>query len=214
VGSWGEQGGQHADGRPAGRRVPVAQATEQLIGRGRYRDGGGHLTLFSASLLRRCRGLRYREPRWANRAIVVELGGLRMSGDRPTTTSEIRHYRQRCDRDRSPERVPRRERRKGLLIMGYLVAVLVYLGIGVIIADRFFRRRHGVPMKRGRGLAGLDAGLMGWGTVLFTWPVAMWLPSVREPTLCDHDHHLLERDEIRQHHALIDETRRREQGTR
>lgn len=65
--------------------------------------------------------------------------------------------------------------------MGYLVAMLVYLGIGVIIADRFFRRRHGVSMKRGRGLAGLDVGLMSWGAVLFTWPVAMWLRSVREP---------------------------------
>ena len=98
--------------------------------------------------------------------------------------------------------------------MGYLIALLVYLGIGAVIADRFFRRRHGVPMKRGRGLAGLDAGLMGWGAVLFTWPVATWLPSVRHPALCGHDHHLLERDDVRQRHALIDETRRREQGTR
>lgn len=96
--------------------------------------------------------------------------------------------------------------------MGYLVAVLAYLGIGVILADRFFRRRHGVPIRRGRGLASLDVGFMGWGAVMYTWPIAMWLPSVREPALCDHDHHLLERDEIRRHAVMVDEARRRERG--
>ena len=79
--------------------------------------------------------------------------------------------------------------------MDPLTAVLLYLGyflIGNFIANRYFARRHGVRGRLGTPRA-FDAGFLGAALVSLTWPVSMWLSSVREPALCGHGHHVLAR---------------------
>jgi hypothetical protein len=76
----------------------------------------------------------------------------------------------------------------------WIVGFFAYMGVGILVANRFyFPRRHGVRSRLGAGLAGLDAGFLGAIAVAYTWPIAVWLPMVRDPEPCRHEHHVLAR---------------------
>ncbi|GCE38835.1 hypothetical protein Rhow_002359 [Rhodococcus wratislaviensis] len=56
-------------------------------------------------------------------------------------------------------------------------------------------------------------GSLGLYAVGVTWPVSLFLPSVRNPELCMHPDHLLARDEARRHFERVEEALQRERGT-
>jgi hypothetical protein len=90
--------------------------------------------------------------------------------------------------------------------MGWLVGalILVYV-VGVrYVARRYFARRHGLSLEKG------ELGVLSASWIGAAWPVAIFLPTVREPELCSHHRHVLERNNLR---AQIDQANRlREQG--
>ncbi|MDN5931059.1 MAG: hypothetical protein L0I24_08355 [Pseudonocardia sp.] len=92
----------------------------------------------------------------------------------------------------------------------FAVLLLLYVGIGNFIANRYFRRRHGVRGRLGRGLASFDSGWVGSLAVSMTWPVAVFSPAVRDPELCTHQHHVLARDGDRRRAQEAQEALRRE----
>lgn len=92
----------------------------------------------------------------------------------------------------------------------FIIVLLVYVGIGNFIANRYFFRRHRVRGRLGRGWAGFDAGWPGALAVSISWPVAIFLESVRNPELCTHHRHVLARDEARRRSLMVDEVLRRE----
>lgn len=94
--------------------------------------------------------------------------------------------------------------------MEYVVLFILYVTIGNIIGNRYFRRRHGVRGYLGWGWKAFDAGCLGSAAVSVTWPVAMWLDSVRYPMLCDHGHHVLARESARADRERVAEALRRE----
>lgn len=94
--------------------------------------------------------------------------------------------------------------------LAVLFAVLAYVGIGNLIANRYFRRRHGVRGKLGRGLASFDAGWVESLLVSLTWPVSVFSASVRDPELCTHQHHVLARDGDRRRAQEAQDALRRE----
>jgi hypothetical protein len=93
-----------------------------------------------------------------------------------------------------------------------IFAFLAYVGAGNFFANRYFGRRHGVRGRLGRGWASFDAGWPGAVCVSMTWPVSIFLDSVRDPELCAHQHHVLARDEARRRSERAEETLRRESG--
>lgn len=82
--------------------------------------------------------------------------------------------------------------------MGWVFLLFIYVGIGNFVANRYFARRHGVRGRLGWGWkASTDSGWIGSMCVSLTWPVAIFLPSVKYPRLCTHPHHVLARQQQR-----------------
>lgn len=96
------------------------------------------------------------------------------------------------------------------------VGLVVYIGIGNFIGNRYYGRRHGVRGRLGwyRRLSDLDAGVMGAVAVSVTWPISMFLSWVRDPEMCTHQHHVLAREEARHRWERTEESLRWERGSR
>jgi hypothetical protein len=93
-------------------------------------------------------------------------------------------------------------------LMGWFAAVfvIIYFGITVFCAKRYYLRRHGVTARQGEpGTA--TAGLIGW-----LWPASLWFEAVRNPTFCGHHRHILARERIRQEIAAVQQLKRLEQS--
>lgn len=100
--------------------------------------------------------------------------------------------------------------------VAWIFLILIYLMIGQFVANRFyFPRRHGVRGRLGRGWrASTDSGWIGAMCVSFIWPVAFFLPSVRNPQLCTHPHHVHARQQQRREAESYREALRQErEGT-
>lgn len=96
-----------------------------------------------------------------------------------------------------------------------VIILFIYAGIGNVVGNRYFRRRHGVGGKLGRvrSWADMDAGIWEAAVVSMTWPMSMRRESVRNPELCRHGHHVLARAEARRRSGLIDESLDQERGS-
>ncbi|MEU6582483.1 hypothetical protein [Nocardia sp. NPDC046763] len=77
-------------------------------------------------------------------------------------------------------------------IAGILV-IIVYDVIGVAVAKVLYPRRHGIGIKIING--GMDAAPA--LPIVLLWPLWLAIPSLRNPELCRHPHHILARDEAR-----------------
>jgi hypothetical protein len=86
-----------------------------------------------------------------------------------------------------------------ILVIGYFVGVR-------IVGRRYFARRHGVSLRFG------EAGSMGATMVAAGWPVTMWLQSVRQPEICAHHHHVLQRNQLRAEITMVEQLRRDERA--
>jgi hypothetical protein len=85
-----------------------------------------------------------------------------------------------------------------------LILVIVYL-VGLrVVGRRYFARRHGLLWRRG-DIGGMRAALVG-----MAWPVTVWLPTVRQPELCSHHNHVLQRNQLRAEIEMVEQLRRDE----
>ena len=70
--------------------------------------------------------------------------------------------------------------------MGWLLFILAYFVVGIIIAKRYYRRRHGVaPASGARGSS--TAGAVG-----LAWPATLWFSAIRNPRNCNCHYHVPE----------------------
>ena len=83
--------------------------------------------------------------------------------------------------------------------MAWFLAVLAltYFGIGVFLAKGYYLRRHGVVATSG------DRGRSTAGFIGLSWPVTVWFAGIRDPEMCKHHHHALERTRIQGEIDLI-----------
>lgn len=90
--------------------------------------------------------------------------------------------------------------------MGWLIfaAMLAYFIMAVVIARRYFLRRHGLSARSG------DVGAVVAGMVGLLWPISLLLPGVRRPTLCSDHGHVLERNRIREEIRAVEALREAE----
>lgn len=75
-----------------------------------------------------------------------------------------------------------------------LVIGLAYIVTGVVVAKSYYRRRHGVPLKAVNGGAQLfftPAYYLVW-----VWPLAFILPTLKDPQPCQHPDHIRARQLI------------------
>lgn len=70
-----------------------------------------------------------------------------------------------------------------------------YILIGIGVAKFWYQRRHGVPIKIING--GWNAVFSSAFPMSFIWPLILLMPSLRNPELCRHPHHIMQRDEMR-----------------
>lgn len=97
----------------------------------------------------------------------------------------------------------------------WIFLILLYVFVGNVIANRFYYpRRCGVRGRIGWGWRASTAE-SGWISALcvsITWPIAIFLPSVRDPEPCTHRNHVLARQQARQEDEHIEETLRQAKG--
>jgi hypothetical protein len=79
-----------------------------------------------------------------------------------------------------------------------------YLVVGVILACRYYGRRHGVPYAHG------EQGYAEVLGVVLLWPMTLFIAGVKAPALCGHPRHVLTRERLR---AEVEQVQRvREEG--
>lgn len=81
----------------------------------------------------------------------------------------------------------------------FLLAVFIYETIGVAVAKVLYARKHGISIRIIGG---------GWDAtpalpIMLLWPIYLAVPSLRNPELCRHPHHIMIRDELRQQDAQL-----------
>ncbi len=88
--------------------------------------------------------------------------------------------------------------------MGWIVAALVlaYLVAMRYVGRRYFAHRHGVSLEKG------EVGVLSAGMIGVVWPITIFLPGVREPELCSHHRHVLQRNSLRAEADHVNELRR------
>lgn len=93
--------------------------------------------------------------------------------------------------------------------MGWFIVILlvVYLGVMRYFARRYFALRHGVSLERG------ETGVLSASMIGATWPVMMFVPSVREPVMCGHHRHVLRHAQLVEEIRAADEIRRQRRAS-
>lgn len=92
----------------------------------------------------------------------------------------------------------------------FFIVLLVYVGIGNFVANRYFRRRHGVRGRLGHGWESFDAGWQDAFGVSISWPISMFSDAVRNPELCTHPKHVIAREDARRRSQQVNEALHRE----
>lgn len=87
-----------------------------------------------------------------------------------------------------------------------VLAVVLYMVIGTSLGRLYYRRRHGVRL--GTGWGAFDSGSLRVFALTFVWPIAVFVPTLRDPELCLHQHHVLERARARRSHEAHHEALR------
>ena len=82
--------------------------------------------------------------------------------------------------------------------------VILYLAVGIVVARRHYRRKHGVGNGNGNSMSSFP--------LVFIWPAVFFSDELRNPKLCNHPNHVLRRGQIQNEIDTIDAIRRREQG--
>lgn len=72
---------------------------------------------------------------------------------------------------------------------------VVYVFVGMFVGKWYWQRRHGVYKQVFGG--GADALFSAVFPISIVWPVLFLFPGFRNPELCRHPSHILERDQNR-----------------
>ena len=82
--------------------------------------------------------------------------------------------------------------------------MVLYLIAMRVVAQRYFARRHGVPLERG------EPGWMAAAHIGLAWPLTVWMEQVRRPDLCGHVRHVEQRNRVLAQLRRAEEMRRQE----
>ncbi len=98
------------------------------------------------------------------------------------------------------------------MLIAVFVIVFAYVSIGMFVGKAYYQRRHGVYKKIING--GADAIFSIVTPISLVWPILFLFPGFRQPTLCRHPSHVLQRDAARAEYEQYQAAAARDDGYR